>query len=160
MHPRSSLSEAQRCAAIELFAVGWGDTAVATKLGVNRWPVRKLLHRWRVRGRGALVMASGKKTYPFEVKLAVAQRYLAGESKVDLAIKFEVSSPQLVLRWAQLLRDEGEDGLKPKPKGRPKAASEPAGEMEALRREVERLRAENAYLGKLRALMEQQRRPR
>jgi hypothetical protein len=52
--------------------------------------------------------------------------------------------------------------LRPKPKGRPRknpeAPARPESELEQLRRENERLRAENAYLGKLRALREQQRR--
>lgn len=36
-------------------------------------------------------MASGKKVYPFETKVAVAQRFLAGEPKTDLAIEFGLS---------------------------------------------------------------------
>ena len=138
MYASSSLTQAQQRAAVGLFEAGWGDTAVASELGVSRWPVRKLFQRWRVRGRGALVMASGKKVYPFETKVAVAQRFLAGEPKTDL---------------------QGEDGLRPRPRGR-KTATGPSDEIETLRREVERLRAENAYLGKLRALMEPQRRSR
>lgn len=39
-------------------------------------------------------MASGKKVYPFETKVAVAQRFLAGEPKTDLAIEFGLSSPR------------------------------------------------------------------
>lgn len=104
-------------------------------------------------------MPAGKRTYPFEVKLAVAQRFLGGEPKTDLAREFDLSSPGIVQRWGRALREQGEDGLRPKPKGRPKKSATPVGEVEMLRREVERLRAENAYLGKLRALMEQQRRP-
>lgn len=159
MYASSSLTQAQQRAAVGLFEAGWGDTAVASELGVSRWPVRKLFQRWRVRGRGALVMASGKKVYPFETKVAVAQRFLAGEPKTDLAIEFGLSSPQIVQRWGRILREQGEDGLRPRPRGR-KTATGPSNEIETLRREVERLRAENAYLGKLRALMEPQRRSR
>lgn len=160
MFASSSLSQAQRLAAVEFFEAGWSDTAVATRLGVSRWPVRKLLHRWRIRGRGALLPPPVRKTYPFEVKRDVARRFLAGEPKTALAEEFELSAPELVVKWGRLLREEGEDALRPKRRGRPPRSAGPADEVEALRREVERLRAENAYLGKLRALMEQRRRPR
>jgi len=60
----------------------------------------------------------------FEFKLAVVQRYLAGEAKVALAQEFELSSPDLIKKWARYYRDEGEDGLRPKPKGRPKTPPE------------------------------------
>lgn len=160
MDARSSLSEAQRLSAVELFEAGWGDTSVARRLGVVRWPVKTLYRRWLIRGRGALFMPPTKRSYPFEIKVEVARRFLAGESKTALAQEFDLSSPLLVSVWARIFREKGEDGLKPKRRGRPSAAAESADEVLALRREVERLRAENAYLGKLQALMEQQRRSR
>lgn len=104
--------------------------------------------------------STGGNPYPFEIKVEVARRFLAGESKTALAQEFDLSSPLLVSVWARIFREKGEDGLKPKRRGRPSAAAESADEVLALRREVERLRAENAYLGKLQALMEQQRRSR
>lgn len=84
-----------------------------------------------------------------------------GESKLGLAREFDLSSPKLIETWARRYRNEGEDALRPKPPGRPRRNSaEPseASEVARLRRENERLRAEVAYLGKLRALTEQQRR--
>lgn len=47
--------------------------------------------------------------------------------------------------------------MKPKPKGRPKGSAAPRllSEEEKLRRQVERLEAENAYLKKLRDLRNQ-----
>lgn len=105
-------------------------------------------------------MPATKRSYPFEVKVAVARRFLDGESKTDLAIEYELSSARLVYAWARRLREQGEDGLRPRPKGRPATQESSGDEVEALRRENARLRAENAYLGKLRALVEQQRRSR
>ncbi len=102
-----------------------------------------------------------KQSYPFEVKLDLVRRFIAGESLVELAKEVELSSPTLLRSWVRKYRAEGEDGLRSKPKGRPaKKPGEPAEltEVEQLRREVEYLRAENAYLGKLRALREQERR--
>ena len=159
----SSLTVEQRAAAIELFDDGWAKRAVATRLGVSVWPVDRLYDRWRVRGGAALVSKPSKGSFSFEFKLEVVQRFLAGETQLDLAREFDLSSPNLVRTWVRVYRHEGEDGLRPKRRGRPpKPAGQGPGEeseLQALRRENERLRAENAYLGKLRALrMREQRR--
>jgi len=158
--PRSMTDE-QRRAAVALFASGHGRDAVATRLGVSPHAVRALQNRWRIWGDGA-VMTKPKQTqaYPFDVKQAVVQRALAGETKVALAQEYGLSSPQLIAAWLRRYRAEGTAGLQPKPTGRPKR--DPHGpvreerelerELERVRRENERLRAEVAYLGKLRAL--------
>jgi transposase-like protein len=102
-----------------------------------------------------------KRVFSFEFKREVARRYLDGESKVDLAREFDLAWPQQVATWGRIYRDVGEDGLRPKPRGRRPSAAIVAGEpseLEQLKQENERLRAEVAYLGKLRALGAQQRR--
>ena len=103
-----------------------------------------------------------KRSFSFEFKLEVVQRFLAGETKVELAHEFDLSSPKEIERWVRKYRDEGEDGLHPKRRGRPPRSviSEPSErtEVELLRAENERLRPQVAYLGKLRALREQERR--
>lgn len=101
-----------------------------------------------------------KRSFAFEFKLGVVCRFLAGESKLDLAREFGLSSPKLIETWARVYRNEGEDGLRPKPRGRrpkPEASPGEATELQRLRRENERLRAEVAYLGKVRALRAQER---
>lgn len=160
MRAASSLSEDQRAAAVALFEAEWGSGAAAKHLGVPEHPVRRLYGRWRVRGSGALVMKPTKPSFSFEFKLDVVRRFLAGESKLALAREFDLSSPKLIETWARKYRNEGEDALRPKQAGRPPGttAVSGVGEVARLRRENERLRAEVAYLGKLRALREQQRR--
>jgi transposase-like protein len=165
MDRRSSLSEAQRVLAVGLFERGLGPGAAARQLVVAHGPVKVLYQRWRIWGRGALLTRPTKRSYSFEFKLAVVERFLAGEPVTVLAAEYELSSPQLVKGWVRVYRREGADGLRPKPKGRPRkdldgldVAAEPESELVRLRRENERLRAENAYLGKLRALRQQQRR--
>jgi len=73
-----------------------------------------------------------------------------------------LGSRELLQKWVRAYRLEGEDGLRPKPKGRPRKPDSPPppelSEVEQLRRENERLRAEVAYLGKLRALRAQKQR--
>lgn len=162
MREQSSLSAQQRVAAVALFDAGHGRDAVANRLGVSRDAVRVLHDRWRIRGGGVLVTKPTKRSFSFEVKLEVVQRFLAGETRVALAQAYDLSSPQLVGAWVRTYRNEGEDGLRPKPKGRPRknpdAPAREETELEALRREDERLRTEVAYLGKLRALMAHKRR--
>lgn len=156
MSARSSLSEAQRQSAVALFEAGWGSRAVSTTLGVSRSSVGRLRDRWLVRGGTTLVAKPTKRVFSFEFKLAAVQRYLSGETRAGLAKEFQLSSPQLIDKWTRQYRAAGEDGLRPKPKGRPKkdsgAVRQPESELQRLRRENERLRAEVAFLGKVRAL--------
>lgn len=108
-----------------------------------------------------MLMKPSKASYSFELKLEIVTRFLAGETKVELAREFDLSSPKLIETWARKYRNEGEDALRPKRSGRPPGptvAPSEANEVARLRRENARLQAEVAYLGKLRALMEQQRR--
>jgi transposase-like protein len=162
MPHRSVLSEEQRSAAVALFDAGYGSDAAASRLGVGVRAVRRVHDRWRLRGAGALVAKPTKRVFSHEVKLGIVERFLAGETKMALAQEFDLSSPNLVATWARIYRAEGEEGLRPKPKGRSKREPDPPGrepsELETLRRENERLRAEVAYLGKLRALMSHERR--
>ncbi|MGI8485833.1 MAG: helix-turn-helix domain-containing protein [Thermomicrobiales bacterium] len=162
MHARSSLSDQQRATIVALFEAGHGRDAVATRVGVSRDAVRTLDDRWRIHGGGALVTRPTKQSCSLAFKLEVVQRFLAGETKLALAQAFDRSSPQLVAVWVHTYRHEGEDGLRPAPKGRPRADPDaPArelSELEQVRRENARLRAEVASLGKLRALSAPKRR--
>ena len=161
MRARSSLSEAQREAAVALFEKGIGYRAAARLLDAPRVPVRALYGRWRIHGQGVLVSRPAK-SYSFEFKLALVERFLAGETGPDLAAEAGLASRELLQKWVRAYRLEGEDALRPKPKGRPRKTASPPpaelSELERLRRENERLRAEVAYLGKLRALRAQERR--
>ena len=162
MRKSSSLTEAQREAVIALFKEGYGTWAVATQLRVGREAVGRLELLWRIRGDDALVARSTKTFYPIEVKLKIVQRFLAGETKIALAQEYDIPSPNLIATWARTYRREGEDGLQPNPKGRPRkdpnAPTPEKSELERLQEENEYLRVENAYLKKLKALRAQEQR--
>jgi len=162
MRVRSSLTEDQRVAAVALFEEGRGSRSVAAQLGIGSWAVRSLHDRWRVRGGSALMEKPDRKKFSFEFKLAVVQRFLAGESKVELAREYGLSSAKIIEPWVRAYRRDGDEGLRPKSAGRPPKPStaDPDGpsELDRLREENERLRTQVAYLGKLRALREQGRR--
>ncbi|WP_231497181.1 helix-turn-helix domain-containing protein [Arthrobacter sp. MA-N2] len=107
-------------------------------------------------------MSKPAKSYSFEFKLALVERFLAGETGPDLAVEAGLSSRELLQKWVRGIAGRGADALRPKPRGRPRQPDSPPPaelpELERLRRENERLRAEVAYLGKLRALRAQERR--
>jgi transposase-like protein len=157
----ASLTQQQRERVIALFEEGLGDRAVATRLHVQRSKVRRLHEGWMIRGRGVLVRNPSNQSYSFEVKLALVKRCLAGETPLAVATDAGLSSAQILRSWIRTYRTQGEEGLRPKPRGRPvkkPAEEEGLSEVEGLRREVEYLRAQNDYLGKVRALREQERR--
>lgn len=158
MRASSSLTQAERLAAVECFEQGLADRMTARHLGLPRDPVRRLYQRWQIRGVGALVERSSRAEYAFEFKMDLVQRYLDGQGSISaLAASAGLSSPKTLERWLRIHRREGPEGLRPKPKGRRpvgSASADSRSELERLQAENERLRAEVAFLGKLRALSE------
>ncbi|MCT1415244.1 IS3 family transposase, partial [Corynebacterium sanguinis] len=156
MRARSSLSEHQREQLVECFEQGMSYGTAAKTLGVSKYAVRTLRRRFQLHGRLCLVEKPTKQQHSFDIKKEVVQRHLAGETKMDLAREFGLSSDQLVKDWSRKWRKGGDDALKPKPKGRPKGSSAPKRltEEEKLRRQIERLEAENAYPKKIAGLEE------
>ena len=157
MRARSSLSEHQREQLVECFEQGMSYGTAAKTLGVSKDAVRMLYRRFTLHGRLCLVEKPTKQQYSFEIKKEVVQRHLVGETKMDLAREFGLSSDQLVKDWSRKWRKGGDDALKPKPKGRPKGSAAPKRltEEDKLRHQIARLEAENAYLKKLRDLRNQ-----
>ncbi|OFM56458.1 transposase, partial [Corynebacterium sp. HMSC058E07] len=123
MRARSSLSEYQREQLVECFEQGMGSIAAANALGVSKYAVRTLRRRFQLHGRLCLVEKPTKQQYSFEIKKEVVERHLAGETRMDLAREFGLSSDQLVKDWARKWRKGGDEALKPKPKGRPKGSA-------------------------------------
>jgi transposase len=154
MYSKSTLSHPDAVSAVELFEQGFTAKSVALSLDLAGAPVQMLYQRWQLRGSGALVTRD-RRQYDFETKLEIVRRHIRGESGRALSEEFGLPSPSTVANWTTIFRRDGEDGLRPKRRGRPPANRgdcPPESEIEALRRENERLRAEVAYLGKLRAL--------
>lgn len=160
MYATSTLSHPEAVSAVELFEQGYTAKSVALTLGLASNPVQMLYQRWQLRGAGALVTRD-RRQYDFETKLEIVRRHVNGESGRALAEEYDLPSPTTVANWTVIYRRDGEDGLRPKRRGRPptdRGDSAPKSELETLRTENEGLRAEVAYLGKLRALKSQERR--
>ena len=90
-----------------------------------------------------------------------------GTSFLETASTFNISSPSIIYRWDQLLKTKGLDALEPKKEERPSMKKEtkkvepqksiPAEDsIEALQAKVKHLEMENAYLKKLKALVQTQ----
>lgn len=158
MRRDSKLTAEQRWAIMVMCEAGYGPKAIGVRLDVSRHRVRGLYDRWRIHGKDALVSKSKTQRYDVAVKVDVVQRFLAGESKPTLAQEFGLSSPRTVSRWVREYRDQGEDGLRPKQRGRPPGVTREETEVERLQRENLYLRAEVDYLKKLKALRAQKQR--
>lgn len=159
MYSKSTLSHSDAISVVEMFEQGFTAKAVAISLDLARSPVQMLYQRWQLRGSGALVTRD-RKQYDFETKLEIVRRHVKGESGRELSEEYDLPSPGTVANWTSIYRRDGEDGLRTKRRGRPptdRGNSPPKTEIETLRVENERLRAEVAYLGKLRALRSQER---
>lgn len=157
MHARSTLTEQQREQLVDLFEQGTGDRAAASELRMKRGPVRTLYQGWQLHGRLCLMEKRTKTVYSFEIKKKIVDRHATGETAIDLAKEFNLSSHKLVEKWARQHRECGDEALMLKPKGRPKSSEKPVvlSEEDKLRRELKRVQAENAYLKKLRDLRNQ-----
>ncbi|MBQ6676763.1 MAG: helix-turn-helix domain-containing protein [Clostridia bacterium] len=83
-------------------------------------------------------------------------------SYIETAMKFEIKSDRQVRNWERIYLEEGPEGLYVERRGR-KSTGRPFKEIkpeveEDLIAELQRLRAENAYLKKLKALVQEEER--
>jgi len=141
MYLKSTLSRSDAASAVEMFEQGFTAKSVAMSLDLARSPVQMLYQRWQLRGSGALVTRD-RKQYDFEIKREIVRRHVRGESGRTLAEEYGLPSPNTVATWTGIYRREGEDGLRPKRRGRPPTDpgnAPPESENETLRRENERV---------------------
>ena len=147
------LSVAQRREALVWFEQGVGWKATATMVGGNRRSFQQLYDRWKIHGEAVLMPRRTPRQFTAEFKREVVERFLAGESKPDLAAEYQLSSTRIIKQWAAIYREQGPAGLEPKRRGRPaQPADADLDEVALLRRENERLLAKVALLEKLQAL--------
>ena len=103
------------------------------------------------------------KKYSGEFKqMVVETMQKEGLSYREAARRFEVSEHDRIISWERIYLEEGPEGLYIERRGR-KSTGRPPKQLkpeveEDLIAEVQRLRAENAYLKKLRALIQEEER--
>lgn len=146
----------------------WSCLDVARELGCNRSTVRSWLSRYKLHGSKGLKIRNG--SYDGRFKIRVIRHMLRnGLSLSQTATLFGIPERSAVSRWLRTYEQLGAAGLLAETRGRIKRQMAPkdkrkekidlsdpnADKLLALQKEVEYLRAENAFLKKLEALIQQ-----
>ena len=118
--PRIKYGTGIRKKAAEMFEQGHGSNAVASALNIPPSTVAKWQLRYRVMGKDGVIYPSMKyKEYSFETKLAAVKAVVdEGYSKAETIEKFGILSSSILDKWCKSYRENGEESLKPKPRGR------------------------------------------
>ena len=137
--------------------------SIASKLGVDHTSLRLWIRHYKQHGTAAF---EKKYThYSAQFKLSVL-RYVQqhGCSYKKAATKFDIRNPSSIANWSRCYQTGGFEALKPKRKGRSpsmarkKSVRKPDSALsrEELMKELEFLRAENAFLKKYDALLQEE----
>lgn len=151
--------------AATLIDEGHGKQALATALAISASIAEHWIHTYKAVGKEVfLSMGSKRRTYDRETKLAAVLDFLEGGlTKQEAMAKHAIASLTAFERWVKAYREGGPAALEPKPKGRPRKRGGDPPEPKTREQEPEvenrRLRAEVAYLKKLRALEAARRAP-
>ena len=118
-----------------------GEQSTADLFGIERTSVRRWVRAWQFHGAEGLTAKNNH--YSDEFKLVVVRAVISDRLTMrEAAARFNLSAEILVRRWLDVYNDAGAD--KELEKLSP----------EELRAELRYLRAENAYLKKLKALVQ------
>jgi len=138
-------------------------SSIANKNGVDRSHLRRWVSIFKSKGRlGLLPRQNQNYTLKFKLKvlMCISQKSLSLKA---VCIKFDIPSESTIVTWQKRYDKEGLLGLENKTRGRPtsmqfkrskKKPDKPLSREEELLKENEHLRAENALLKKLQALIQ------
>ena len=144
-----------------------GYRATARYFNIDQSTVRKWLLIYELHGENGLSTQTYKSNYSVEFKHEVVLCMInEGLSSREIVKRFNFKERHMAMNWLSQYKTRGIDGLKPKPRGRPKQMPEPNiprikhsqedrdKTQEQLLEELAYLRAEVAYLKKRRALIQ------
>lgn len=146
---------------------GYGYKALAREHGLDFAMVRRWVKWFQFHGMDGLKKKSAPH-YTAEFKLSVLRAIWDNElSHRQAYTQFNLRSPGVISTWERAYQRGGIEGLQPRPRGRPRAMTTPKNKpapplednkrtREELLAELSDLRMENAYLKKLRALIQAQ----
>ncbi|WP_410315933.1 IS3 family transposase [Klebsiella pneumoniae] len=142
-----------------------GEQSTADLFGIERTSVRRWVRAWQFHGAEGLTAKNNH--YSDEFKLVVVRAVISDRLTMrEAAARFNLSAEILVRRWLDVYNDAGAEGLLNMQCGRPGQMTKPKNippltdkeleklSPEELRAELRYLRAENAYLKKLKALVQ------
>ena len=154
---------AERLKYMHMLENGYSRNYIEQHFGIGKKLLGYLWARYQSEGPSALLKKQNIKadyTFKLQVLQDIEENHL---TLVDASLKYNVSDSQIIV-WRRIARTQGYDALAiTKPRGRPpkndmgrprKKKPEEMTELERLRYENECLRAENALLKKVKALVE------
>ena len=152
-----------RLKAVKLvLAGGLSVREAGCRLGCGRSQVHLWVSLFERHGLAGLKLRHG--SYSTEFKLSVLKHMHQNHlSLLETAVHFGIPGPFVIRQWERLDQKQGVEGLRRKPqrrrpamsKSKPNEVNLKATPHEELLKELEYLRAENAYLKKLQALVEE-----
>lgn len=144
--------------------------SIAIDFSLPHSMVRRWYKQFQQSGKEGLFVRKNKRIYSPSFKRMVLQTILEENLSLDEAmLRFNLSTPSLIVDWKRRMEEHGFKGLIPRPKGRPpmdkpdklpikrkkRKSDKPLTREEELLKENESLRAENALLKKLQALVQE-----
>jgi transposase len=169
MDKRVKYSIKQKGAAVRSILKGEASIrSTSRELGCAKSAVQRWVTQYNQQGIGGLKIKNG--AYEAAFKLRVVRYYLQkGLSLNAIARHFEIPNEGIISRWVNSYKRLGAKGLSPKSRGRKKTimSSKPrkktntptdpsTQKLAEMQKELEYLRAENAFLKKLNALVQQE----
>ena len=144
---------------------GGGAQRTAAFFGLDHGTVRMWVAAYRQHGNAGLIRRKRRPHYDVAFKRKVLRFLDQGRSIREACAHFNISARTTILTWQRRHASGGIDALLPRPQGRrpmkkpPKPGQKPPGDMtpEEMAEELAYLRAENAYLKKLKALAQAKR---
>ena len=151
---------------VQCYSSGQGGYRKTAKyFNIDPATVRKWLLIYELHGEHGLLKQANKSNYSVEFKQEVVLCMInEGLSSREIVKRFKLKERQMVMNWLRQFEENGIEGLKPKPRGRPKEMPKPKRAntkhdkedrdktQKQLLEELAYLRAENAFLKKRRAL--------
>lgn len=138
-----------------------GAKKTAARFGVDHGAVRRWTEHWKASGEDGFTIANKAHSAEFKEEVLLWMKE-NNESSRKAAAKFKIAAACTVSRWERLYREGGIMALRDKRRERTVASGKtsPSKELTAphpkfhsVEEELEYLRAENAYLKKLHALV-------
>ena len=146
--------------AIELYETGVGSGSISRTYGYHSSSVRRWVRQYHLHGVSGLKRSSMPQ-YTDELRIQVVEYVLNNCVTLESAASHYNVSVMAVTRWMERFREEGYASFTEKPFGRPPNVMGrpkkklPETELERLREENLQLKAQVAFLKKLKALVEE-----